>query len=220
MTSRVPGALGGLFAGLGFFGGIAAMKATEKSEYPRPGTAPEEVRKYFTESTTAARLSVTGLGVSTAGLAGLTAAVASLARGSGRGAGALRAVALAGGGFAVATQAVSALSTAALTNKDHHLQTVSDLRQVSYMVGGPVHGVGLGLLSGVLGLAGLRTGRLPTPVAVASLVSAPIGILGPLTLLKKQTMVALPIGHALSLLVSGVAGVQLARRSNSTRSSS
>lgn len=212
MTAKVPGALGGLLAGLGFFGGIAAMKATEKSEYPRPGTPPEEVREYFTESTTAARLSVTGLGVSTAGLAGLTVAVANLAKGSAT----LRAIALAGGGFAVATQAVSAMSTAALTNKDHHLQTVSDLRQVSYMVGGPVHGVGLGLLSGVLGLAGLRTGRLPRPVAVASLVSAPIGILGPLTLLKKRTMVALPIGHALSLLVSGVAGVQLARSKGSS----
>jgi hypothetical protein len=210
--TRAGGALGGLVAGLGFFGGIAATKATEKSEYPRPGTPPEELQKYFTESSTAARLSVAGHAVSTTGLARFTGAVASLARRSGRGGGALRAAALAGGTFAVATQVLSASSTLLLTSKDNHLQTTKDLREVSYHLGGHLHGVGFGLLTGALGLAGLRTGELPKPVAIASLVAAPLGILGPLTLLKKQTMVALPIGHLLSLLVSGAAGVALARK--------
>jgi hypothetical protein len=209
--ARVPGALGGLFTGLGFFGGIAAAKATEKSEYPRPGSDPETVRKYFTESATSARMSVAGLALSTAGLARFTAAVARLAGRSGRGGWALRTAAVAGGTFAVATQAVSALATAANTSPDNHPQTTADLRQVSYMVGGPVHGVGFGLLSGALGIAALRTGALPKPLAAASLVAAPIGILGPLALLKKEAMMALPIGHMLSLLVSGAAGVQLAR---------
>ncbi|MFI7679827.1 hypothetical protein [Actinophytocola sp. NPDC049390] len=211
--TRARGALGGLLAGLGFFGGIAATKATEKSEYPRPGTPPEEVQKYFTESTTAARLSVLGHAVSVSGLARFTGTVAGLAKRAGKGSGALRAAALTGGGFAVATQMLSASSTLLLTSKDNHLQTTKDLREVSYHLGGHLHGVGFGLLTGALGIAGLRSGELPKPVAIASLVASPLGILGPLTLLKKQTMVALPIGHLLSLLVSGAAGVTLARGS-------
>lgn len=209
---RARGALGGLVAGLGFFGGIAATKATEKSEYPRPGTPPEEVHKYFSESTTAARLSVAGHAVSTTGLARFTGAVAALAGRSGRGGGALRAAALTGGAFAVATQVLSASATALLTTPDNHLQTTKDLREVSYHLGGHLHGVGFGLLTGALGVAGLRTGEVPRPVAIAALVAAPLGVLGPLTLFKKQTMVLLPVGHLLSLLVSGAAGVALARK--------
>ncbi len=219
MTSvaRERGALGGLFAGLGFFGGIAAAKATEKSPYPRPGCDDEDVRRYFTESATSARLSVVGHAVSLASLARFTGAVSRLARRSGKGSGFLRTAAVAGGTLAVATQTVGALATGLATSKDNHPQTIKDLRQVSYLVGGPVHGVGYGLLSGALGIAGLRTGELPKPVAIASLVAAPIGILGPVAMLKKEAMMALPIAHMLSLLVSGAAGVQLARRSRGTR---
>lgn len=209
--TRARGALGGLLAGLGFFGGIAATKATEKSEYPRPGTAPEEVQKYFTESTTAARLSVLGHAVSASGLARFTGTVAGVAKRSGKGSGALRAAAWTGGTFAVATQVLSASSTLLLTSKDNHLQTTKDLREVSYHIGSHVHGVGFGLLTGALGLAGLRSGELPKPVAIASLAISPLTLLGPLTLLKKKTMIALPIGHLLSLIVSGTAGVALTR---------
>jgi hypothetical protein len=211
--TRARGALGGLLAGLGFFGGIAATKATEKSEYPRPGTPAEEVQKYFTESTTAARLSVVGHAVSASGLARFTGTVAGVAKRSGKGSGPLRAAAWTGGTFAVATQILSASSTLLLTSKDNHLQTTKDLREVSYHIGSHVHGVGFGLLTGALGLAGLRSGELPKPVAIASLAISPLTLLGPLTLLKKKTMIALPIGHLLSLIVSGTAGVALARRS-------
>jgi hypothetical protein len=72
--------------------------------------------------------------------------------------------------------------------------------------------VGLGVLTGVLGLAGLRSGELPRPLSVASLASAPVNILGPLTLAAKPTMMALPIGHAAALVVSGIAGVRLSSR--------
>jgi hypothetical protein len=210
--SKVPGALGGVLAGLGFFGGIAAAKATEKSPYPVPGSDPETVRKYFTESATSARMSVTGLAISTLALARFTGAVASLSGRNGAGSGWLKAAALAGGTVAVATQTVSAAATALNTSKDNHPQTTADLRHVSWLVGGPVHGVGFGLLSGALGLSGLRTGALPKPLSVAALVAAPIGILGPLALLKKEAAMALPIGHMLSLLVSGASGAALARR--------
>src|SRR5262249_38939345 len=72
-STRGLGALGGLLTGVGFFGGVAAAKATEKAPYPRPGAEPEEVRKYFTESSTAARLSAVGQAASAAALAGFTA---------------------------------------------------------------------------------------------------------------------------------------------------
>jgi len=211
-STRGLGALGGLLTGVGFFGGVAAAKATEKAPYPRPGAEPEEVRKYFTESSTAARLSAVGQAASAAALAGFTVSVAGLAGRSGQGAGALRAAALAGGSFAVATQAVAAVASAALTRPQNELETTGRLRQLLFLSGGPAHGVGLGVLTGVLGLAGLRSGALGRPLAVASLASAPVNILGPLTLAAKPTMVALPIGHAAALVISGFAGVRLARR--------
>src|SRR5487761_578984 len=77
--TRDLSALGGLLAGAGFFGGVAAAKATEKSPYPRPGCEPEEVQQYFKDSAKAARLSAAGLALSSAGLAVFTASVASLA---------------------------------------------------------------------------------------------------------------------------------------------
>jgi hypothetical protein len=210
--TRGLGALGGLLTGVGFFGGVAAAKATEKSPYPRPGAEPEEVQKYFTESSTAARLSAAGLAASSAALAGFTASVAGVAGRSGSRARALQAAAIAGGGLAVATQTVSAAASAALTRGRNDLARTGRLRQVAFLSGGPAHGVGLGVLTGVLGLAGLRSGELGRPLAVASLAFAPVNILGPLTLAAKPTMVALPIGHAAALVVSGIAGVRLARR--------
>lgn len=215
--TRDLSALGGLLAGAGFFGGVAAAKATEKSPYPRPGCEPEEVQQYFKDSAKAARLSAAGLALSSAGLAVFTASVASLAGQSRHGSRALQAAAIAGGGFAVATQAASAITTVALTRDQDDPETIRKLREISFLVGGPVHGVGLGVLSGALGLAGLYTGALPRSLSVASLASAPLGILGPLTLLKKQTMVVIPIGHALSLVVGGIAGGWMARRPRKQR---
>jgi hypothetical protein len=211
-NSRDLTALGGPVAVAGFFGGVAAAKATEKSPYPRPGCPPEEVQEYFSESATAARLSATGLVVSTAALATFTASVARLAGRSGPGSGALRATAIAGGAVAGVTQTAAALASAAATRKGNDQATTRRWREVLFYAGGPAHGVGLGLLTGVLGLAGLRSGELPRPLSVAALAVAPVNLLGPLTLLAKPTMVALPIGHTLGLVVNGIAGGLLSRR--------
>jgi hypothetical protein len=208
--ARYRGALGGLLAGVGFFGGIAAAKATEKTPYPRPGCEPEEVRVYFTESATAARLSAAGLALSTAALATFSGTVTGLAGRAEAGSGVLRAAALVGGGFAVATQATSTLATVAATLPAIDTPTIVRLREAAFMIGGPVHGVGLGVLVGALGLAGLSTGELSRALATASLATAPVCILGPLTLAAKPTMIALPIGHAIALVVSAVAGTGLA----------
>jgi hypothetical protein len=49
-----------------------------------------------------------------------------------------------------------------------------------FAAGGPVHGAGFGALVGALGLAGLRTGELPRPLAMAGLAWAAAGVLAPL----------------------------------------
>ena len=86
------------------------------------------------------------------------------------------------------------------------------LAQRGFAFGGPIHGVGFGALTGALALAGLRTGELPRPVAIAGLVSAAFGLLSPLYFLKEQAGWLIPIGRFSGLLVSGIAGVRLGRR--------
>jgi hypothetical protein len=79
------------------------------------------------------------------------------------------------------------------------------------VAGGPVHTVGFGILVGALGLAGLRTGELPRPLAVAGLASAAASVASPLYFLAEPAGWLIPAGRFSGLLVSGIAGVRLAR---------
>ena len=54
------GAISGLVAGVSFVAGIGGAMARSTLPYPRPGSSPAEVRRYFTESAGPARLSATG----------------------------------------------------------------------------------------------------------------------------------------------------------------
>jgi hypothetical protein len=81
-----------------------------------------------------------------------------------------------------------------------------------FTFGGPVYGVGFGLLTGALSLAGLRTGELPRPVAVAGLASAASGLLSPLSFLDERAGGFIPLGRFSELVVSGIAGVRLGHR--------
>ena len=187
--------------------------AMARSPYPRPGSTPEEIREYFTGSSTAARLSAAGQLLSTAALIPFTASVASLAGRAGRGSRALRAAAPAGGAVAAATQAVSAGAIAALTREQRDPTRIHRLSRLAFLLGGPIHAAGLGVLVGSLGLAGLRTRELPRPLSVAGLAVAPLGVLSPLSLAAERAMPVIPIGRFSALLVSGIAGVGLSRRS-------
>jgi hypothetical protein len=69
------------------------------------------------------------------------------------------------------------------------------------------------VLVGSLGLDGLRTGELPRPLALAGLASAAAGLLSPLSFVAKPAAWFLPAGRFSGLLVSGIAGVRLGRRS-------
>ena len=44
---RDPGALSGTLAGVSFVGGVAGAMAVADSPYPRPGSEPAEIRRYF-----------------------------------------------------------------------------------------------------------------------------------------------------------------------------
>jgi hypothetical protein len=210
---RDPGAMSGLLTGVSFIGGVGGAVALADSPYPRPGSEPAEVRRYFTENSRSARLSATGQLISTASLARFTVSVARLAGRSGSGSQKLRTAALAGGGLAVASLATSGLHTLALSGRwGKEDESAAKLARRSFAFGGPVHGVGFGVLTGALALAGLRTDELPRPVAITGLLSAASGLLSPLYFVKEQAGWFIPVGRFSGLLVSGIAGIRLGRR--------
>jgi len=210
---RVPGALSGPLAGASFIAGVAGAVALSDSPYPRPGAQPADVRRYFRGSPGAARVSVVGQLVSATSLAWFTASVAKLAEQSERGSRGLRATAVSGGVLAAASLATSALCAAALTgSRGEQDASAAALHRLMFAAGGPVHSAGFGVLVGALGLAGLRTGELPRPLAIAGLVSATAGLLSSLYFVTDHGVWFIPAGRFSGLLVSGVAGVLLARR--------
>lgn len=214
---RVPGALSGPLAGTSFIAGVAGAVALSDSPFPRPGAQPADVRRYFRGSPTAARVSVVGQLVSAASLARFTASVAKLAGRSGRGSRGLRTAAVGGGMLAAASLATSALCAVALTgSRGEQDASAISLHRLMFAAGGPVHGAGFGVLVGTLGLAGLRTGELPRPLAIAGLVSATAGLLSPLYFVTDRAVWFIPGGRFSGLLVSGIAGTLLARRSRTS----
>ena len=209
---RDPGAMSGLLTGVSFVGGVGGGVALANSPYPRPGSEPAEVSRYFTENSRSARLSATGQLISTASLARFTASVARLAGRSGKGSRGLRAAAIAGGWLATASLATSGLHTLALSGRrGKEDDGAAKLARRGFVFGGPIHGVGFGVLTGALALAGLRTGELPRPVAILGLVSAASGILSPLYFVKESAGWLIPIGRFSGLVVSGIAGIKLGR---------
>jgi hypothetical protein len=211
MRRRVPGdpgALSGALMGVSFIGGIGGAMARSKLPYPRPGSTPKEVRRYFTESAGPARLSATGQLVSAAALARFTASAARLAGGSV----ALRAAAVAGGGLATASLGIAGLCAAALSGgaADDEARAVT-LHRRAFLAGGPVHGLGFGVLLGAMGLAGRRTGELPSALTTAALAAAVPNILSPLYLVAEPAGWLIPIGRFPGLVIAGVAGGRLAR---------
>jgi hypothetical protein len=74
-----------------------------------------------------------------------------------------------------------------------------------------VHTAGFGLLVGVLGVAGRRTGRLPTPLAAAAVVSGTVGMLSQLYLVTDRAVLLIPAGRFSALLIAAVAGTLLGR---------
>ena len=216
-TARPPsdrGALSGPLAGASFIAGVAGAMALADDPYPRPGSEPAQVRRYFGGNAGPARLSAAGQAVSAASLVGFTASVTRLAGRSGRGSRALQAAAVAGGGLAAGSLAAAAGYAAALTGPAGDSDAgAATLARRAFVAGGPVHTAAFGVLVGALGLAGLRTGELPRPLAIAGLASAAASLLSPLYFVAEPAGWFIPAGRFSGLVVSGVAGVRLARLS-------
>ena len=205
-----PGAISGAIAGVSFIAGLAGAMARSEHPYPRPGSTGAEIRRYFTQASRAPRVSIAGQLASAASVARFTASVAKLAGRAGRGARPLQATAVAGGAIATAGLAASAATAAALTtDRSEDEDRAVSLARRAFLAGGPIHGVGFGLLLGVLGLAGLRTRELPRPVALTALASVPPNLLGPLYLLAEPAGWFIPAGRFPGLVVAGIAGAQL-----------
>src|SRR4028119_1473994 len=68
-----PGALSGSLAGVSFIAGVAGAISLADSPYPRPGSEPADIRRYFQENPGAACISVGGQLISAASPAPLTA---------------------------------------------------------------------------------------------------------------------------------------------------
>lgn len=207
---RDRGALSGPLAGISFIASLVALNALSETRYPMPGSDPSAIKRYFSQEHRAARLGAIAQLTCAGSLARFARSMASLAGRAGRGSRGLQLASVAGGALAATSLAASALSTIALTTSRAKRDSDADaLYRLMFVTGGPVHGVGLGLLAGALGLSGLRTGELPPRLSKAALASSAMGALSPLALAAKPGIVFIPLGRLSALAVCGIAGVRL-----------
>jgi hypothetical protein len=211
---RDRGALGGPLAGLAFLGGLAAGVAVADAPYPRPGTNPAGIRRYFRGNAPAARISAAGQLVSAGMLARFTATVAQLARESSAQSRTLPVATTATGAAAAASLATSAAISLALTSRaGARKRTAAALHRGLFVAGGPIHTATFGALVGCLSLAGRRSGRLPGALTTAGLTSSAAGALSPLALAIEPAVLLIPAGRMSGLLVIAIAGTRLSRTS-------
>jgi hypothetical protein len=207
-----PGALSGLLAAISFVASLIALNALSNTRYPMPGSEPADIRRYFSQEHLAARLGALAQLTCAGSLARFTKSVAALGTRAARGSRGLPTAAVAGGALATVSLAISALTTVSLTTSRAETDSEAEaLYRLMFVTGGPVHGVGLGLLIGSLGVAGVRNDELPSRVSKAALASSVAGALSPLALVAKPGFVFLPLGRLSALAISGIVGVRLAR---------
>jgi hypothetical protein len=205
-----PGALSGVLAGVSFVGGLATGLSLADAPFPRPGADVEDIQRFFVGNAVPERINLTGQLISAAALARYSLSVARVAGRNGRRFGALRVAAIAGGALASVSLAASATAAAALTaGPGRDERRARFLHRFLFTAGGPVHGAGLALLLGALGLAGLRSGTLPRPLAVAALTAAGVDALAPVVLPFPQAALVLPAGRFPTFVVLGITGVRL-----------
>jgi hypothetical protein len=207
-----PGALGGVLTGVSFIGGLATGLSLADAPFPQPGADVKDVQRFFQGDAGPERINLGGQLLSAASLAVFSASVVRLAGRTGRDARTLQAMAIAGGALASLSLAASATAAAALTagpGRDEH--RARSLHRFLFAAGGPVHGAGLAVLLGALGLAGRRTGALPRPVTTAALASAGVDALAPVVFAVPKAALVIPAGRFPTFIVLGISGVRLAR---------
>jgi hypothetical protein len=213
-TARLddPGALGGVLTGVSFIGGLATGLSLADAPFPQPGADVKDVQRFFLDSAGPERINVSGQLLSAASLALFSASVARLAGRAGRRSRTLQAMAITGGALASLSLAASATVAAALTaGPGRDEDRARSLHRLLFPLGGPVHGAGLALLLGALGLAGRRTGALPRPLTTAALAAAGVDALAPVVLAVPKAALVVPAGRFPTFIVLGISGVRLAR---------
>jgi hypothetical protein len=205
-----PAALSGVFTGVSFVGGLASGLSLADVPFPQPGADVQDVQKFFQGDAGAERINVTGQLLSAASLAVFSRSVAQLTGRSGSKM--LKAAAIAGGALASTSLAASATAAAALTSAPgRDKDQAKSLHRFLFAAGGPVHGGGLALLLGALGLTGLRTAALPRPLAIAALAAAGVNAVAPVVLAVPKAALVIPAGRFPSFVILGIAGFRLAR---------
>ena len=203
-------ALVGPLVGASFLAGVFGGIARAEGKFPRPGSTDAQVRDYYVHNAASARMSAAGQLISAVALARFATTIDDLARESGSPW--LRAVNALGSGIAVAALGTSGVTTARLSGAaGHDEKTAAALSRRSFVAGGPVHGLGFGLMTGALALAGQRTGRLGPGLVRTGLVSAVAGIASPSYFAAEQAGWLIPIGRFSGLVVAAAAGVRLAQ---------
>lgn len=207
-----PGALGGVLTGVSFIGGLATGLSLADAPFPQPGADVKDVQRFFQGDAGPERINASGQLLSAASLAVFSVSVARLAGRAGPRSRALQVMAIAGGALASVSLAASATAAAALTTgPGRDEDRARSLHRFVFAAGGPVHGAGLALLLGALGLAGRRTGALPRPLTTAALVSAGVDALAPVVLAVPKAALVIPAGRFPTFVVLGISGVRLAR---------
>ena len=207
-----PGALSGVLTGVSFIGGLATGLSLADAPFPQPGADVKDVQRFFQGDAGPERINVSGQLLSAASLAVFSVSVARLAGRAGPRSRALQVMAIAGGALASVSLAASATAAAALTTgPGRDEDRARSLHRFVFAAGGPVHGAGLALLLGALGLAGRRTGALPRPLTTAALVSAGVDALAPVVLAVPKAALVIPAGRFPTFVVLGISGVRLAR---------
>jgi hypothetical protein len=183
------GALSGPLAGISFIAGIGAANALAEGSYPRPGAEPNQVSRYFTQNAGPTRPSAAGQGR----LRGVLGPVHRVRGAAGR------------------RQWPGGAGTGALSARwGRRADSAATLARRGFLAGGVIHTPAFGVLVGGLGLAGLRTGELPRPLALTALASASACLLSPLYLVAEPFAWFIPAGPFPGLIVAGVAGARLA----------
>lgn len=211
-AQRDPGAIAGSLIGPVFMTAILGAIRLANRPIPRPGSPATDVRDYYTGSSTAVRFSSTVQLVSVAALARFSVSVARVAGDAGSRPRLYRSLAFVSGGAAVVTAAGSAMTHAALTAEQRRTddELLRGARRV-FVLGGPVHGVAFGLLTGVLSAAGRRTGTLGPRAANVGLATAAAGVMSPLYFRWENAGWLIPIGRFGGYAICAIAGVRLAR---------
>lgn len=205
----------GPLTALTFLSGVFGAIAVADGRFPRPGSPDEAVRDYYERNPRSAALSATGQLVSTFCLARFALTIHELTGQQGQPA--ARLTNAVGAGLAVTALATSAVTTARLRGPERHdARAAATLARRAFVAGGPVHGVGFGLMTAALVTAGHRRGVLGDRVAATGAAAAAAGVLSPSYFAAEPLGWLIPIGRFGGLALAAFTGPRIATATTRT----